>query len=62
MFRTGSIGCAQIFFFRKVHVLVHEAPEKAANTREKAPNAALPLTYTVGQPHDAARVAAQAAD
>ena len=30
MFRTGSIGCAQIFFFRKVHVLVHEAPEKAA--------------------------------
>ena len=46
-----------------MHVLVHEAPEKAANSaREKAPNAALPLTYTVGQPHDAARVAAQAAD
>jgi hypothetical protein len=40
--------------FRKVHVLVHEAPKKAANTREPPPNAALPLTYTVGQPHDAA--------
>ena len=39
---------------QKVHVLVHEAPKKAANTREKAPNAALPLTDTVGQPHDAA--------
>ena len=37
-----------------MHVLVHEAPKKAANTREKPPNAALPLTYTVGQPHDAA--------
>ena len=60
MFRTSSSETLYDMK-KKVHVLVHEVPEKAANTREKAPNA-LPLTYTVGQPHDAARVAAQAAD
>ena len=37
-----------------MHVLVTRSHEEAANTREKPPNAALPLTYTVGQPYDAA--------